>query len=132
MKFQYLMDRFKYCLVQSIHPKKKFKLKPCSSYFGDETAQSQIDMVTVTSDCPPSPHQTTPPLQIDVGEHAHIDVQPSHPPDISSSIFCAYLVVSPIPRHMYFLPQPPSSNLDNPPDDKVLCSSNFELYAYFE
>lgn len=31
MKFQYLMDRFEYCLIQSFNPNKKFKLKPHST-----------------------------------------------------------------------------------------------------
>jgi len=35
MKFQYLMDRFEYCLIKYVNTKKKFKLKPRSSYFGD-------------------------------------------------------------------------------------------------
>jgi len=35
MKFQYLMDIFECCLTEVVNPKNKFKLKPCSTYFGD-------------------------------------------------------------------------------------------------
>jgi len=62
MKFQYLWDIFEYCLHKSLCPKIKSKFKPLSTYFSDGAAQSQASIVVVTSDCPPSPHQTTPPL----------------------------------------------------------------------
>jgi len=58
-----------------------------------------------------------------VGEHEHTFFEQSHPPNITPSDFRADLVVSPIPHHMYFVPQPPSSYSDQPPDDTVLCSS---------
>jgi len=38
MKFQYVMENFEYCLTKSVNPKKKFKLKPYSTYFGDGAA----------------------------------------------------------------------------------------------
>jgi len=103
MKFHYLMDRFKYYLVQSVNPKKNFKLKPRSACFGDGVAQSQTKTVDVTSECSSFPHQIALPSQSDVGEHAHTFVQPSHPPDIAPSDFCVDLVVIPIPRYMYFV-----------------------------
>jgi len=80
-------------------------------------------MVIVTSDYLSSPHQIASPSQSDVGEHAPTSVQPPHPPDIAPSYFCVDVIVIHIPRHVYFVPQPPSLNWDNPPDDTVLCSS---------
>lgn len=123
MKFPYLWDRFEYCLNKSIHPKNNFKLKPCSAYFGDGAVQSQKDTVAVISDCSSSPRQTTPPSQSDVGVHEHTFFQLPRPPEIAPSNFHVDLVVSPIPHHMYFVPQPLSSYSDHPPDDTVLCSS---------
>ena len=80
-------------------------------------------MVVVTCDYPSSPHQTAPPSQSNVGEHAHISSKPSHPPEITPFDCCTSLVANTLGYHMYFLPQPPSSYSNHPPDDKVLCSS---------
>ena len=123
MKFPYLWDRFEYYLKKSDHPKKNFKLNPCSTYFGDGDAQSQMDTIAIISDCPTSSHQTTPPSQNDVGEREHTSVEPSCPPNIAPFNFHTDLVLSPIPHHMYFVPQPSSSYFDHPLDDIVLCSS---------
>jgi len=70
-----------------------------------------------------SPHQTTPSPQSDVGEHAHTSFQLSHPPNITSLIFHADLVVKPMDCHMHVLPQPLSSCSVDPLDCTVLCSS---------
>lgn len=70
-----------------------------------------------------SPHQIAPPSQSDVGENEHKFVEPSHPPKITPYDFRADLVVSPISRHMYFVPQPASSYSNHPPNCNVLCSS---------
>lgn len=117
------MDRFEYFLTKSINPKKKLKLKPRSTYFGDEVVQSRMDTVIVTSDCPSSSHQTTPPPQSDVGEHAHTSVQLSHPPNITSLNFHIDLVTNPMGCHMHVLPQPLSLCYANPPYHTVLCFS---------
>lgn len=61
MKFPYLWDRFEYCLNKSVNPKKKFKIKPHSTYFGNGATQSRMNTTTVTSECLTSPHQATPP-----------------------------------------------------------------------
>jgi len=123
MKFQCLMDKFDYYLTKFVNPKRKFKPKPHSTYFGDGATQSQTNMVIVTSDCPSSPHQTAPPLQNDVGEQAHTYVQLSHPSNITSLNFHADLVAKPIGSHMHVLPQPPSWCSADPPNCIVLCSS---------
>jgi len=100
------MDRFEYFLTKSVNPKKKLKLKARSTYFSDGSAQSQTNTIDVTSECPLSPHLTTPPPKSDVGEHAHTSVQLSHPPNITSLNFRADLVVNPMGCHMHLLPQP--------------------------
>lgn len=82
-----------------------------------------MDSVVVTSYYPSSPHQIAPPLLSDMGENENTLVEPSHPPNITPSDFREDLAVSPIPRHMYFVPQPPSSYCDHPSNDTVLCSS---------
>ena len=102
MKFPYLWDIFEYCLNKSDNPKKNFKIKPLSVYFGDGVVQSWVDMSTIKSDSLSSPHQTTPPSQSNAEEHAHISVQLSHPPNITPSNFCRSLVVNPLVYHMHF------------------------------
>lgn len=109
MKFQYLWDRFEYYLHKSLYPKINLKFKPHSAYFGDGVAQSQANIVVVTGDCLPSPHQTSPPPHSDVGEHAHTSFQMSYPPSITSLNFHADLVANPMGYHMHLLPQHPSS-----------------------
>jgi len=89
----------------------------------DGATHSQMDMVTVTSDFPSSPHQTTQPLQSDAGDHVPTFVQLSHSPNISSLNFRLDLVVSPSSCHMHFVPQPLSSYSTNPPNNTVSCSS---------
>lgn len=102
MQFQYLIDRYEFCLIKFFNPENNFKLKPCSAYFGDGAMQSWTNMVVVTSDCPPSSHQTAPPPQSDVGQHGDTYVEPSSPPDITPFSTRTDLVVSPIQRHMFF------------------------------
>lgn len=104
----------------------KKKLKPYSTYFGDGAAQSQMNTITVTSDCLPSPHQTTPPMQSDVGEHAHKLVQLSHPPTLTTLNFCLDLVGKSMSYHMHLLPQPQSPRCVDLSDCTVLCSSILE------
>lgn len=123
MKFQYLMDIFQYFLTKSLCPKMKLKFKPRSTYFGDGAAQLQVDTIAITSDHPPSPHQTTPPPQSDVGEHVHMFVQLSHPPTLTTLNICTYLVGKPMGCHTHLLPQPPSLRFSDPSDCTVLCSS---------
>lgn len=66
MKIFYLWDQFEYYVRKSSHPKEKFGFKPHSTCFTNGAVQSQMDVVTITSDCLPSPHQTAPPSQSDV------------------------------------------------------------------
>lgn len=73
--------------------------------------------------CPSSSHQTTPPLQNELGEHEHTFFESSCPLDIDPSNFHEDLVVSRIPFHMYFVPQNLSSHSKHPLDDTTLCSS---------
>jgi len=80
-------------------------------------------MATITSDCPPSPHQTSPPLQSDARDHAYTSVQLSHPPNIISLNFHVDLVVSPSSCHTHFVAQPLSSHSVVPPYDIVFSSS---------
>ena len=74
MKFAYLWDWFEYCLKKSTHPKKKIDVKPRSTFFVDGTVQSHVGACTVSTDCPPPSHSTTPPLPSDVEDHAHTTV----------------------------------------------------------
>lgn len=82
-----------------------------------------MDTVDVTSDCPSSSHQTNPPLQSDVRENAHMPIQLSHFPNITSLNFHIDLVAKPMGRHMHVLPQPPSLCYADPLECIVLCSS---------
>lgn len=100
----------------------KLNFKPCLAYFSDGVAQSQMDTMIITSDFPPSPHQTTPPPQNDMEEHAHMSPQLPHPPTITSLNFCTDFVVKPMDFHVPFLPQPLSSCLVDPLNCIVLCS----------
>ena len=34
IKVPYILDKFEYCLDNSINPKKEFEIKPRSAYFG--------------------------------------------------------------------------------------------------
>jgi len=104
MKFQYLIDRFEYCLTKSHCPKLKLKLKTCSTYFGDGVAQSQADTAVFTSDSSPSPHQVAPPLQSDLEECANTSVQLSHPPTPPTCDMCVYLACKPTHCHMDLFP----------------------------
>lgn len=117
------MDRFEYYITKYFNPKKKFKLKTCSAYFGDGAAQSQTGTVVVTSDCPQSPHQTAPPPQSHVGEHAHTSVQLPHPPKITSLNFFVDLVANPMGCDIHVLPQPLSLCSADPLHCTILCSS---------
>ena len=101
MKFAYLWDRFKYCLKRFARPKRKFEIKPRSTFFIDGAAQSHVDAVTVSTNCLPSSHSTAPPLPSDVEDHAHTPVHPSHSPNLTSLNFCTDLVVSPSSSHMH-------------------------------
>jgi len=101
----------------------KLKLKPNSTYFGDGVVQSKVDTVAIISDYPPSPHQTTPPPQSDVGEHAHTSIQLSHAPTLTTLNICVDLVGKPMGRYTHLLPQPPSLHSADPLDCIVLCSS---------
>jgi len=47
MKFAYLWDRFEYYLKKSAHPKRKFEIKPWSTFFIDGAAQSHEEAGTV-------------------------------------------------------------------------------------
>lgn len=123
MRFFYLCDQFEYYVKKFSHPRKKFEIKPRSTFFSDGTTQSHMEMINITSEYPPSPHQTVPPLQSDVKDHSHTPTQLSHPPNITSLNFHEDLVVSPSSCHMNFVPQPPSLQLTIPLDDTVLCSS---------
>jgi len=100
----------------------KLNFETYSAYFGDGVAQSQMDIIIVTSDCLPSPDQTTPPSQSDVVEHAHMFIQLSYPPNINYINFHVALVAKPMGCHVHFLPQPPSSCFGDPTDCTVLCS----------
>ena len=121
-KFQYLMDKFEYCLTKSLCPKMNLKLKPRSTYFGDGVAQSQADTVLVTSDCPPSPRQTTPPPQSDAGEPANTSVELSYPHSPLALDICADLACNLACCHMDLLRQPSSLRFANPPDYIILWS----------
>ena len=123
MKFYYLWDRFEYCLKKSTHPKRKFEIKPRSTFFIDGAVQSHVDANTISTDCPPSSHSTTPPLPSDVEENTHTPVHPSHSPNITSLNFHVELVVSPLSSHMHSCLQPLSSHLGVPPNDVVFFSS---------
>lgn len=79
-------------------------------------------LVTVTSDFPPSPHQTTSPPQSDVGEHAHTSVQLSHPPTPLDLDICADLACKNVGCHLDLFPQPPSPCSIHSPDCTILCS----------
>jgi len=119
MKVFYLWDRFEYYVKKSARPKKKFEIKPCSTFFSDGATQSEMETINVTSDCLLFPHQVAPPLQ-SVGDHAHTSVQLSHLPSITLLNFFTNLVLIPSSCHMHFVPQPLSSYSANPADDTVL------------
>lgn len=123
MKFQYLMEKFEYCLTKSVNPKKKLNFKPWSAYFSDGAAQSQTEMVIVTSDYPLSSHQTNSLLQGDVGENAQTSVQLSHPPNITSLNIRTDLVENPMGCHIHVLPHPLSLCSVDPLDYTILCCS---------
>jgi len=105
MRFSYLLDGFEYCLKKYDRPKTKFEMKPRSTLFSEGAMQSHVDVVTISTNYPPSPHQTGPPLPSDAEDHAHTPVHLSHPPNITSLNFGTDLVVSPSSCHMNFVPQ---------------------------
>lgn len=97
--------------------------KPHLAHVGDGVAQSHADTIVVTSNFPPLSHQTTPPLQSDVGDHAHTFVEPSHLPTPATLDIYTYFSCKPVGCHMDLFPQPPSPHSIDPPDCTVLCSS---------
>ena len=101
MKFAYIWDQFEYFLKKYAYPKKKLEIKPRPTFFIDEVVQSHVEAGTVSTDCPPSSHSTTPPLLSDVEDHAHTLVHISHPPNITSLNFHVDLVVNPSSSHMH-------------------------------
>ena len=84
--------------------------------------QSQAGTVAITSDCPPSPHQTTPPPRSDVGDHAHTSVELSHPPTPLALKIYVDLSCKPVACHVDSFPRPLSSCYVNPPDCIIFCS----------
>lgn len=90
--------------------------------------QSQVGIIDVMSDFPPSPHQTTPPPQSDVGDYAHTSVELSHPPTPPALGSCTYLACKPIGCHMDSFTQPLSSCSIDPLDCPVSCSSISDSY----
>lgn len=101
MKFSYIWDRFEYYLKTSAFPKRKFEIKPRSTFFVDGVAQSHVEACIVSTNSLPSSYSTTPPLPSDVENHPHTPVRPSHPPNITSLNFHENLVVSPSIPHMH-------------------------------
>lgn len=70
--WEFLDGRFEYLLYISENMQFLKSFEPRSTYSCDGAAQSHAGTIAVTSDCPPSPHQTTPPPQGDVREmHTH-------------------------------------------------------------
>ena len=123
MKFSYLWDQFKYCLKKSTHPKRNPEIKRRPTFFIDGAVQSHVDADTLSANCLPSSHPTSPPLPSDADGHAHTPVHPSHSPNITSLNFSVYVVVSPLSSHMHSCLWPPSSHSGVPSNDYVLCSS---------
>lgn len=120
--WEFLDRRFEYLLYISKNLQ-FLKSLESRSYFGDGIVKSRAGTVTVTRNCPPSPHQTTPPLRSDVGDHAHTFVELSHrttPPPLN---ICTDLACKPIGCHVDSFPRPPSSCFVNPLDCTALCSS---------
>lgn len=81
-----------------------------------------MGMVTVTSDCSLSLHQTTQPRNNDVVEHAHISIQMLHSPNIISHNFHAGLATNTMGCHMCFIPKPMSLYSNDPLDCIILRS----------
>ena len=84
--------------------------------------KSQASIVAITSDCPPSPHQTNPPKRSDVEDHAHTSAELSHSPTPPTLDIYADLACKPIVCHVDLFPQPLSPRSIDPLDCTVLCS----------
>lgn len=104
MKFSYLWDWFEYFLKKYARPKRKFEIKPHSTFFVDGAAQSHVEASIISTNFPSSSYLTTLLLPSDVEDHAHTPVYPSNPSNITSLNFRTDLVVNPSsPQMNYFL-----------------------------
>ena len=100
----------KYFLKKSTRPKRKLDIKPRSTFFIDGTTQSHVGTSTVSTNCLPPSHSTTPPLPSDVEDHACTPVHHLHSPNITPLNFRTDLVVSPSSSHMHSFLRPSSSH----------------------
>jgi len=121
LEFIYVIIEYLLHISENMQSLKSFE--SFSTLFSDGAAQSKLGIVTVTSDCPPSPHQTSPPSQSVVGDYAHTSVELSHLLTPHALDIFADLACKPVGCHVDFFPQPLSPCSVDPPDCTVLCSS---------